>query len=82
MVKIRLKRLGMKKRPYYRIVVMDSRSARNGKSVEELGYYHPVEKEEVQLKLNEERIKYWLGVGAQPSATVKKLLNQQDITVK
>lgn len=82
MVKIRLKRLGAKKRPYYRIVAIDSRLPRDGKSLEELGHYHPIEKEEAQLVLKEERIKYWLGEGAVPSSTVKRLLNRQKITVK
>ena len=75
MVKIRLKRMGMKKEPFYRIVVTDSRNARDGRAVEELGYYNPVS-EPVQLKINEERAKYWLSVGAQPTYTTRGLLNK------
>ena len=75
MVKIRLKRMGMKKEPFYRIVVTDSRNARDGRAIEELGYYNPVS-EPVQLKINEERAKYWLSVGAQPTATTRGLLKK------
>ena len=65
MVKIRLKRMGMKKMPFYRLVVTDSRNPRDGRFIEEVGYYNPLT-EPVELKINEERAKYWLGVGAQP----------------
>ena len=75
MVKIRLKRMGMKKEPFYRIVVTDSRNARDGRAVEELGYYNPVS-EPVQLKINEERAKYWLSVAAQPTDTTRGLLKK------
>ncbi len=75
MVKIRLKRMGMKKAPFYRIVVTDSRNARDGRAVEELGYYNPVS-EPVQLKIDEERAKYWLSVGAQPPDTPRGLLKK------
>lgn len=81
-VRIRLKRLGTKMRPYYRIVVMDSRKPRDGRALEEVGIYHPISPEGQQLELNEERIRDWLSKGAQPSATVKKLLNKKNITVK
>ena len=81
-VKIRLKRFGTKKRPYYRIVVTDSRNQRDGKALEEVGLYHPIEKEEEQVKLKEDRIKEWLSKGARPTPTVKRLLNARDITVK
>ena len=81
-VRIRLKRLGTKMRPYYRIVVMDSRKPRDGRALEEVGIYHPISAEDQQLELNEERIREWLSKGAQPSATVKKLLNKKNITVK
>ena len=70
MVKIRLKRMGMKKTPFYRIVVIDSRSARNGRAIEEIGYYNPVS-EPVELKINDERAKYWLSTGAQPTDTTR-----------
>ena len=82
-LKIRLKRLGTKKRPCYRIVAIDSRSARDSRPIEELGYYQPVEKNvDSQVKLKEERIREWLNKGAVPSHTVKRLLNRRDITVK
>lgn len=78
-VKIRLKRFGSQKRPYYRLVVMDSRSPRDGRALDELGYYHPIEKEEGQVKLKEDKIKAWIAKGAQPSSTVKRLLNKNNI---
>ena len=81
-VKIRLKRFGTKKRPYYRVVVMDARSPRDGKTIDEVGLYHPVEAEEVQVKLKEDKIKEWLSKGARPTDTVKKLLNKNNIFVK
>lgn len=80
--KIRLKRFGTKKRPYYRIVVMDSRTARDGRTIEEVGFYHPIEIEEKQLNLKEDRIKDWLEKGARPTGTVKKLLNKNNIFIK
>ena len=82
MVKIRLKRMGAKRRPYYRIVVMDSRSPRDGRTIEELGYYHPVESEEKQVKFKEERVREWLDKGAQPTMTVRKLLNKNNFFIK
>ena len=75
MVKIRLKRMGMKKEPFYRIVITDSRNARDGRAIEEIGYYNPVS-EPKQLKIDEERAKYWLGVGAQPTETTRSLLKK------
>jgi len=78
-VKIRLKRFGTKKKPYYRIVVIDSKSPRDGRTLEEVGYYHPIEVEENQIKLKEDRIREWLEQGARPSDTVKKLLNKMKI---
>ena len=75
MVKIRLKRMGMKKKPFYRLVVTDSRNPRDGRFIEELGYYNPVS-EPVELMINDERAKYWLGVGAQPTDTVRGLLKK------
>ena len=75
MVKIRLKRMGMKKEPFYRIVVTDSRNARDSRAIEEIGYYNPVS-EPVELEIDEERAKYWLGVGAQPSDTCRGLLKK------
>jgi small subunit ribosomal protein S16 len=81
-VKIRLKRFGTQKRPYYRVVVMDSRAPRDGRTLDEVGLYHPIEKEEQQLKLDVEKIKGWLSKGAQPTDTVKKLLNSREIRIE
>lgn len=81
-VKIRLKRIGTKKRPYYRIVVMDSRAPRDGRAIEEVGLYHPIEAEGKQVSLKEDRVKEWLGKGARPTITVKRLLNKNNITIK
>ncbi len=81
-VKIRLKRLGTKKRPYYRIVVMDSRAPRDGRTIDEVGTYHPVEAEDRQVSLKEDKIRDWLGKGARPSPTVKRLLNKNNIFMK
>lgn len=77
--KIRLKRFGSKKRPYYRIVVMDSRTPRDGRALEEVGLYHPIEIDERQLSIKEDRIRDWLDKGAQPSDTVRRLLNKKNI---
>ena len=81
-VKIRLKRVGAKKRPYYRIVVMDSRTARDGRAIDEVGYYHPIEAEDKQVVLKEEKIRDWFKKGARPTDTVKRLLNKNGITLK
>ncbi len=81
MVRIRLKKFGSKKRPYYRIVVQDSRKPRDGTSIEDVGLYHPIEVEEKQISFNEDRIRYWIGVGAQPSDTVRKILNKKNFTL-
>lgn len=81
-VKIRLKRMGTKRRPYYRIVVMDSRAPRDGRAIEEVGIYHPIETEDKQLSLKEDKVKEWLGKGARPTLTVKRLLNKNNITIK
>ncbi|MDD6884570.1 MAG: 30S ribosomal protein S16 [Eubacteriales bacterium] len=75
MVKIRLKRMGMKKMPFYRLVVADSRNARDGRFIEEIGYYNPLSNP-VDLKIDEERAKYWIGNGAQPTDTVRGLLKK------
>ena len=80
-VKIRLKRMGSNKKPFYRIVVADSRAPRDGRFIEEIGYYNPVS-EPKQIKINDEKAKNWLGVGAQPTETVKKLLQSQEIISK
>jgi small subunit ribosomal protein S16 len=78
--RIRLKKFGTKKRPYYRIVAMDSRAPRDGKTIEELGLYHPIEAEEKQLVFDAEKIKKWLQNGATVSDTVRKLLNRKDFS--
>ena len=80
-VKIRLKRMGSNKKPFYRRVVADSRAPRDGRFIEEIGYYNPVS-EPKQIKINDEKAKKWLGVGAQPTETVKKLLQSQEIIAK
>ena len=72
-VKIRLKRMGSNKKPFYRIVVADSRSPRDGKFIEEIGYYNPVSQPK-QVKINDEKAVKWLSNGAQPTDTVKTLL--------
>src|SRR5260221_10565118 len=80
-VKIRLRRDGAKKRPFYHVVAADERRARNGRFIEELGYYNPIVAADAEpiLVLKEERIRYWLGVGAQPSETAAALLKKQGI---
>ncbi|MGX5679909.1 30S ribosomal protein S16 [Schumannella luteola] len=72
-VKIRLKRLGKIRAPYYRIVVADSRTKRDGRSIEEIGKYHPTEEPSL-IEIDSERAQYWLSVGAQPSPQVEALL--------
>lgn len=77
MVRLRLKRFGRKHHPFYRLNAMDSRSPRNGRVIEELGWYDPIVKDtDKQYKINADRVKYWLSVGAQPSETVAGLLKQ------
>lgn len=75
MVSIRLARIGKKKKPFYRVVVIEKRNARNGRFVETVGTYDPL-KDPAEIKLEAERIKYWLGKGAQPSNTVRSFLRQ------
>ena len=77
-VKIRLKRLGAKKSPFYRVVVADERSPRDGKFIEEIGYYNPLTNP-VDIKIDAEKAKKWLGNGAQPTETVKALLKKSGI---
>jgi small subunit ribosomal protein S16 len=77
-VRIRLRRMGAKKRPFYRIVVADSRSPRDGRVIEELGYYNPIS-QPAEVKVDAEKTKKWLATGAQPSDTVKSLLKSQGI---
>ena len=81
MLKIRLSRGGTKKRPVYKVVVADSRRARDGKFIEKVGFFNPLlpkDKKE-RVGLEEERIKYWLGQGAQPTARVARILGENDI---
>jgi small subunit ribosomal protein S16 len=78
MVKIRLRRIGAKKNPYYRIVVADSRIPRDGRSIEELGTYNPLT-EPSELKVNAERALAWIKNGAQPTDTVKTLLKKAGV---
>ena len=75
MVKIRLRRMGAKKAPYYRIVVADSRSPRDGRFIEEIGTYDPMAENE-KITVNMERAKYWIANGAQPTDTVRGLLKK------
>lgn len=80
-VKIRLTRMGTRKKPFYRIIVTDSRKKRDGKYLENLGVYHPLNEEDQQVDLKEERIRDWLNKGARPSHTVKILLNKKGIQI-
>ncbi|MBQ9664521.1 MAG: 30S ribosomal protein S16 [Oscillospiraceae bacterium] len=75
MVKIRLRRMGAKKAPYYRIVVADSRAPRDGRFIEEVGVYNP-SAESDKLKINTERVQYWISNGAQPTDTVRGLMKK------
>jgi len=81
-VRIRLKRVGRRHRPAYRVTAVDSRRARDSKVIEELGWYDPLKpQEDQQVELKKERIEYWLSVGAQPSDTVRALLKRQSVGV-
>ena len=77
MVKIRLRRMGAKKAPYYRIVVADSRSPRDGRFIEEIGTYDPLS-ETNSLRVDTERANYWIANGAQPTDTVRALLKKAE----
>jgi small subunit ribosomal protein S16 len=77
-VKIRLKRMGAKKKPFYRIVVADSRSPRDGKFIEEIGYYNPLTNP-ADIKLDKEKTEKWIANGAQPTDTVKSLIKKSGI---
>ncbi len=79
MVKLRLKRMGAKKQPSYRIVAADSRAPRDGRFIEEVGFYNPRSNE---VKVNEEAVMKWLNNGAQPSDTVKSILSREGIMKK
>ncbi len=77
-VKIRLRRMGAKKAPFYRIVVADSRFPRDGRFIEEIGYYNPM-KDPADFSVDAEKVKTWIGNGAQPTETVKALLKKNGI---
>ena len=82
-VKLRLKRFGRRNRSFYRLNAMDSHSPRDGRVIEQLGWYDPeASQADKQVSLKRERIEYWLGVGAEPSETVKQLLVHSGIPVK
>ncbi len=78
-VKIRLRRMGAKKAPFYRVVVADSRFPRDGRFIEEIGYYNPMT-EPADIKIDSEKAKKWIANGAQPTDTVKSLLKKSGIT--
>jgi len=78
---IRLKRFGTKKRPFYRIVVIDSRAPRDGKTLEEVGFYHPIETEDKQISFNADKVRAWVDKGAQVSDTVRGLLNKKNFVL-
>ncbi len=77
-VKIRLKRMGAKKRPFYRLVVADSRAPRDGRFIEEIGYYNPIV-EPSELNVDKDKALAWLQKGAQPSEAARKLLRQAGV---
>jgi len=80
-VKIRLKRMGMKKKPFYRVVVAAATSPRDGRFIEEIGYYNPMTAP-AEIKVDGERAKYWLQCGAQPTDTVRVLLKKTGVIEK
>lgn len=79
MVSIRLSRIGKKKKPFYRVVVIERTRPRDGRFLEIVGTYDPLKKP-AELKLNAERIKHWMGKGAQPSTTVRSFLRREKIS--
>jgi small subunit ribosomal protein S16 len=79
---IRLKRFGTKKRPYYRIVVIDNKAPRDGKTIEEVGYYHPIEAEDKQIVFDAEKVRAWLDKGAKASDTVRGILNRKNFSLR
>ncbi|OHB36079.1 MAG: 30S ribosomal protein S16 [Planctomycetes bacterium GWA2_40_7] len=83
MVRLRMKKMGRRNRAFFRICAFDAREERDGRSIEQLGTYDPMEKEESKkVVLKRERIEYWLSVGAQPSETVASILKKNNIAVK
>jgi len=82
-VKLRLKRFGRRNRPYYRITAVDHRTRRDGRVIEEIGTYDPINKDaDKQFTVNRERAEYWLSVGAQPSDTVASILRKSGLELK
>jgi len=79
--RIRLKKFGTKKRPFYRIVVMDNRLPRDGKTIEDLGVYHPIEAAENQISFDADKVRSWIDHGATVTDTVRKLLNKKSFTL-
>jgi small subunit ribosomal protein S16 len=77
-VKIRLRRMGAKKAPFYRVIVADERSPRDGKFIDEIGYYNPL-KNPAEIKIDEEKAQKWINDGAQPTETVKSILKKSGI---
>ena len=77
-VKMRLRRMGMKKAPFYRVIVADSRSPRDGRFIEEIGYYNPLTNP-ADIKIDAEKATKWLGNGAQPTDTVRSLLKKAEV---
>lgn len=77
-VRIRLTRMGAKKRPFYRIVIADSKARRDGRFIEIVGTYNPL-KHPAEVTLKDERVRYWLGVGATPSDTVRNILKKNGV---
>ena len=80
-VKLRLKRMGAKQKPFYRVVAADSRSPRDGRFIETVGTYNPI-KEPAEVTFKEDRVMYWLSNGANPTDTVRNLLSKQGIMKK
>ena len=77
-VKIRLRRMGAKKAPFYRVIIADERAPRDGKFIDEIGYYNPLT-EPAEIKINAEKAEKWLNDGAQPTETVKSILKKSGI---
>ena len=77
-VKMRLRRMGAKKAPFYRVIVADSRSPRDGRFIEEIGYYNPLT-EPAEIKIDAEKAKKWISNGAQPTETAKSLLKKSGV---
>ena len=80
-VSIRLKRFGKKEKPVYRVVVADARNQRDGKALEYIGFYNPVDNP-VEFRIDEDRLTYWLGVGANPTKTVSRLISNKGLAEK